>query len=51
MHAQTEAGIKGGQAMPGWSDLAGREQTWAILDTMNTVAGHHGKNPGQVAIR
>ena len=50
MHAQTEAGRKS-QAMPGWDDLAGMEQTWDILDTMNTVAGHHGKNPGQVAIR
>ena len=50
VHAQTKDGVKN-QSGPNWSDLASRDQTWSILNTLEDVAKIKNKKASQVAIR
>ena len=50
VQAHTKAGVKN-QTAPNWSDLASRDQTWNILDTLEDVARTREKKVSQVAIR
>jgi len=50
VHAQTSDGVKN-QSGPNWSDLAGKDQTWDILDKLNAIAKNNEKSVAQVATR
>ena len=50
VRAQTEDGTSN-QSGPNWSDLAGQEQTWQVLDRLKQVADRSGRTVAQVATR
>lgn len=51
IHAQTKDGVKNQHSGLSWSELAGKEQTWNILNKLQEVANRNEKSVANVATR